>query len=315
MGLKIALISRDNGVGLSLDAELLTTLFESAGHEVAFHDWKSDTMPHADVAFHLELISRHLAQCADRNIAVLNLEWFPTEWLKYLPAFDQIWAKSEYAYRYCRQHGARDVRLTGFMGQDRNDPGVPRKLKCLHLRGRSHMKGTEMVVEAWRDNPDLPPLTIVSKEPVHAPGHITVLTSPSDSELNRVLNEHQIHLCPSIAEGWGHYITEGMSVGATVITTDASPMNEHIRTDWGYLLGIMKTRMHHQAVQTYTSADQITEAVQRAVALGPRRRREVGQKARAQFLRRNEDFRQKALGLMEQWQLPSAPALTKTGVR
>lgn len=300
MGLKIALISRDNGVGLSLDAELMTNLFASAGHDVAFYDWKSESMPHVDVAFHLELVSRNLAQCAERNIAVLNLEWFPTEWLKYLPAFDQVWAKSEYAFRFCRQRGARDVQMTGFMGRDRNDPRIVRRSKVLHLRGRSQMKGTEQVLEAWRKNPDLPPLTVVSKDPVHAPDHVTVITAPSDRELDRLLNEHQIHVCPSVAEGWGHYITEAMSVGAIVITTDASPMNEHIRSEWGYLLGIMKTHMHHQAVQTYTSADQIAEAVRRAEALGPRRRREVGQKARAHFLRRNSDFRNKALKLLEE---------------
>lgn len=300
MGRKIALISRDNGVGLSLDVELLTELFTSAGHEVTFHDWQKESMPHVDIAFHLELVSRPLAQCADRNIGLLNLEWFPKEWLKYLPAFDQVWAKSAYAERFCRQRGARDVHLTGFLGRDRYDPAVKRELKCLHLRGKSQMKGTEEVVEAWRRRPDLPPLTIVSKDPVHVPDYVTVVNSPSDAELDRLMNEHQIHLCPSIAEGWGHYITEGMSVGATVVTTDASPMNEHIRPEWGYLLGIVKTGSHHQAVQTHTSPDMIIEAVERATALTPRRRQSVGQKARAHFLRRNASFRSVALRLVEQ---------------
>lgn len=299
VGLKIALVSRDNGVGLSLDAELLADLFTSAGHEVSFHDWQLDVMPRADIAFHLELISRNLAQCAERNIAVLNLEWFPTEWMKYLPAFDQIWAKSGYAFQYCRRRGARDVRLTGFLGQDRLDPTVAREPKCLHVRGKSQMKGTQEVVEAWRRNPGLPPLTIVSKDPVNAPDHVTVVESPSDAELTRLMNQHEIHLCPSIAEGWGHYITEAMSVGAVVITTDASPMNEHIQPGWGYLLGIVKTGSHHQAIQVHTSPDMIAEAVQRAVGLGPERRREVGLAARKHLLERNAQFREAALKLVE----------------
>lgn len=299
MGLKIALISRDNGVGLSLDVELLTGLFRSAGHEVTFYDWKSDAMPHVDVAFHLELVSRNLAQCADRNIALLNLEWLPSEWLKYLPAFDQIWAKSRYAAQFCRQRGARDVQLTGFLGRDLMDPTVKRELKCLHLRGKSEMKGTREVIAAWRDNPDLPPLTIVSKDPVHAPDHVTVVEAPSDRELTRLLNQHEIHVCPSIAEGWGHYITEAMSVGAVVVTVDASPMNEHIQPEWGYLLGIAKTGRHHQAIQTYTSPDMIAEAVRRAAALPPARRYEVGQAARRHLLSRNESFRNIALELVE----------------
>lgn len=302
MGLRIALISRDNGVGLSLDVRLLTDLFSSAGHEVVFYDWREASMPRADIAFHLELIGRNLARCARRNIGLLNLEWYPSEWVKFLPSFDQIWAKSEYAARFCRMHGARDVRLTGFLGRDRFDPTIKRQMKCLHVRGKSQMKGTGEVVEAWQRKPDLPPLTIVSKDPVHAPDYVNVVHSPSDAELDRLLNEHQIHLCPSIAEGWGHYITEGMSVGATVITTDASPMNEHIRPEWGYLLGVVKTKMHHQAVQAFTSPDMIIEAVERAMALGPRRCQVVGRKARAHFLRRNASFRSVALKLVEEFQ-------------
>lgn len=161
------------------------------------------------------------------------------------------------------------------------------------------MKGTEQVVETWRNDPTLPPLTIVSKDPVHAPDHVTVVQSPSDAELDKLMNQAQIHVCPSTAEGWGHYITEAMSVGAVVVTTDASPMNEHIRPEWGYLLGVAKTRMHHQAIQTYTTADMISKAVRRAAALTPERRRNVGQLARNHFLRRNAEFREMALRLVE----------------
>lgn len=303
MGLKIALISRDNGVGLSLDANLLTDLFTEAGHEVTFHDWQTKTMDRVDVAFHLELVSRTLAQCADRNIALLNLEWYPSEWIKYLPAFDQIWAKSAYAMRFCQSRGGKDVRFTGFTGLDLYDPKVKRELRCMHLRGRSSMKGTELVIRAWERAPDLPPLTIISKDPVNVPtslsDRITVIDSPTDEERNRLMNEASIHVCPSIAEGWGHYITEAMSVGAAVVTTDASPMNEHIRPDWGYLVGVAKTRAHHQAILTYTSPELIAQAVRRAAALTPERRRQVGMAARAQFLKRNTEFSEVALKLVE----------------
>jgi glycosyltransferase involved in cell wall biosynthesis len=303
VGLKIALISRDNGVGLSLDASLLTELFTSAGHEVTFHDWQDKSMTHVDVAFHLELVGRNLAQCADRNVAILNLEWYPAEWLKYLPAFDQIWAKSSYAHRFCRNRGGKNVQLTGFLGTDLYDPEVKRELRCMHLRGKSGMKGTEQVIAAWSKAADLPPLTIISKDPVSIPAalekRITVAVSPSDEERNHLMNQASIHLCPSIAEGWGHYITEAMSVGATVITTDASPMNEHIRPEWGYLLGVKSTRHHHQAILTYTSPEMIIEAVRRAAALTEERRHEVGMAARKRFLARNAEFREVALRLVE----------------
>ena len=303
MGLKIALISRDNGVGLSLDANLLKGLFESAGHEARFFDWQEQSMPRADVAFHLELVSRNLAQHSEKNIAILNLEWFPTEWMKYLPAFDQIWAKSGYALRFCRNRGGKNVQFTGFLGLDLYDPKVKRELKCMHLRGKSGMKGTEQVIGAWQKDETLPPLTIVSKDPLSIPAglekRVKVVVSPDDTERNRLMNEAEIHVCPSIAEGWGHYITEAMSVGAVVVTTDASPMNEHIRPEWGYLVGVTSTRNHHQAVLTYTTPTLIAEAVRRAAALSPERRREVGMMAREMFLKRNAEFKEVALRLVE----------------
>ena len=303
MGLKIALISRDNGVGLSLDANLLKGMFESAGHEARFFDWQEQSMPRADVAFHLELVSRNLAQHSEKNIAILNLEWFPAEWMKYLPAFDQIWAKSGYALRFCRNRGGKNVQFTGFLGLDLYDPKVKRELKCMHLRGKSGMKGTEQVIGAWQKDETLPPLTIVSKDPLSIPAglekRVKVVVSPDDTERNRLMNEAEIHVCPSIAEGWGHYITEAMSVGTVVVTTDASPMNEHIRPEWGYLVGVTSTRNHHQAVLTYTTPTLIAEAVRRAAALSPERRREVGMMAREMFLKRNAEFKEVALRLVE----------------
>ena len=39
----------------------------------------------------------------------------------------------------------------------------------------------------------------------------------------------EIHMCPSLIEGWGQYIDEGRRAKAVVLTLDAPPMNELIR--------------------------------------------------------------------------------------
>ena len=45
------------------------------------------------------------------------------------------------------------------------------------------------------------------------------------------LNDHKIHLCPSIYEGWGHYLYEGMSTGALIYATKLPMFVEWIDPD------------------------------------------------------------------------------------
>lgn len=59
------------------------------------------------------------------------------------------------------------------------------------------------------------------------------------------LNSAFIHLCPSLMEGYGHYINEGRCRKAIVLTTNASPMNELI-TDKKQLIKVEHKIPHHK---------------------------------------------------------------------
>lgn len=291
------LISNDNGVGLSTDMSLLESVLTEAGYSVKRVHWKQPTMPKCDLAVFLEMYNPNLARYARQKIGIFNLEWFPTIWRPYLKTFDQLWAKSAEAYSVFTRFGFVSHR-TGFMTQDLYDPDVPRNDTCLHLRGKSSLKGTEAVLEAWSAFPDLPPLTIISATKLKVPANVRVLPRIGQADLVRELNTHRFHICPSKSEGWGHYITEGMSTGAVVITTDASPMNEHVQPDRGLLLPVRGTMPRHMAHEYHISPVDLANAVRDAVSMHPAHRAAVSMNARQHILDANESFKATATELL-----------------
>lgn len=296
--LTIALVSRDNGVGLSVDMALLEAMLTGAGHSVTRVDWRAHAMNRCDVAIFLELWAPKLFRYARRTVGVFNLEWFQPAWQRALPKITQLWAKSAEAHEAYRGLRLRNSTLTGFLSRDLLDASVPREMRVLHLRGHSDFKNTDRVIEAWRLNPNLPPLTIISAVPLHVPDYVRVLGRIDDADLRTEMNRASIHLCPSRAEGWGHYITEALSVGAQVITTDASPMNEHVSPWWGALIPPSATGRHGLVTTHEVRASAITEAVQAAAALPVMLRDDMSKRARAHFDARNESFTQAALSLL-----------------
>lgn len=294
----INLITRDNGVGLSTDMDLLESVLGPAGYNVQRVDYRARVMRTCDLAIFLELFNASLVRFAHRTVGIFNLEWFASGWEPYLRNFDQLWAKSLEAQRVYDQMGL-DSEYTGFLTRDLRDPNTPRTDECFHLRGHSGLKNTEAVIEAWRRNPDLPRLTIVSAQPLRAPANVQVLGRVPQAELVRLMNASLVHLCPSRSEGWGHYITEGMSTGAAVVTTDASPMNEHIQPDRGVLVPSTGTRSRWKVVEHEVNPDDLALAARGVIELPQEQRDVLGGNARRFVLDRNAQFTQRALGLIE----------------
>lgn len=300
MGRSVALVSRDNGVGLTNDMCLLDAMLTDAGYHVSRVDWQSLTMPRYDIAIFLELWNPRLLRFANRTIGIFNLEWFQRRWTIGLHSCAQLWTKSgEAQYLFYNQLGLRKSFYTGFMSRDMYSPDVPRELTAVHLRGKSSLKGTHAVLEAWATNPDLPPLTVISSESLRVPAGVRLLHRLTDEQLSHELNRAQIHVCPSETEGWGHYIVEGMSVGAIVITTDAAPMSEHITPETGFLITPVSRCQHGMATAWCVDAPGIAKAVRTAAGMSPAARAAMGERARLRFHERNEAFRTKALKLLE----------------
>lgn len=296
--LAINLVSRDNGVGLTADMALLEGMLGAAGHDVARVDWRGPAMRRVDVAIFLELWNPRLARYAEKTVGVFNLEWFQHAWGRDLPRITQLWAKSAEAHEVYRRMRLRSSTLTGFLSRDMYDPAVPRELSCLHVRGHSDFKNTDAVIRAWRRDPHLPPLTIISAVPLEVPENVRVLGRVSDEELRAEMNRHAIHICPSRAEGWGHYITEALSAGALVVTIDASPMNEHVRPEWGVLVPPTRIGRRGMVSEYGVSARTLGEGVRQALNTPAAAREEMSKRAREHFERRNTDFADTALSLL-----------------
>ena len=56
------------------------------------------------------------------------------------------------------------------------------------------------------------------------------------SNIDNIIKKAGCFLCPSSIEGYGHYLNEGRCNGGIVITTNAPPMNELIRRNYGLLI-------------------------------------------------------------------------------
>ena len=239
--LSIALVGKSNGSGLSADADLLREVLTSFGHTTFNVDPYDSSMPSADVGLFLETVAPQLIERVSFPVGVLNLEWFEPQWFDHLHRFGQFWSKTRCAHvTLCRL--GLPSRYTGFASRDLFDARVPRTLTCLHVKGQSPLKNTDAVLAAWDMAPDLPPLTVVSKLPIKPRPNVCYLPQLGQADLRREMNAAAVHICPSSTEGWGHYITEAMSVMATIVTTDGPPMNEHLDRTCGILVPPSATR-------------------------------------------------------------------------
>lgn len=263
--MRIQLITKDNGVGLSHDVRVLRHAIARAypDAEVAFVDWRSPKDGRAsDVNIFLELLAREFTAMAPINIFVPNPEWYYSHlWGAILPRMSHVWAKTEDCLRIFKGLHSRTV-LSGWTSEDRLDPSVIPSRRMLHVAGASTAKGTTQVIAAMRALPDLR-LTIVAREDRWQgtlPPNIELLLNVPDDALRALQNECMVHLCPSSYEGFGHYINEARSVGAFIITTNASPMREMVALN-GACVGYDSTGMQNLATHKHVSADALRSVI------------------------------------------------------
>src|ERR1700733_4261553 len=181
--LKVRLIGKSNGVGLSRDFELLAAALAACGCGVPqqgggrrdpkrrrslltrltmrWARWRGAQPPPAfDVNIMLEHVWPQFVLQARCNVLVPNPEWFDRRDVAMLAIADRIWAKTAFAEQLFVARGCRVLRI-GFDSDDRLQPAVLRQPQFLHLAGRSPLKGTQRLLARCQPHPQGPQLTVV----------------------------------------------------------------------------------------------------------------------------------------------------------
>jgi glycosyltransferase involved in cell wall biosynthesis len=110
-------------------------------------------------------------------------------------------------------------------------------------------------------------------------------------QLRRMQNAHRFHLCPSEAEGFGHYLVEALGIGAVVLATDAAPMNELVTPRRGVLIPYTRSRREGLVEHALVDETGIEQAVSQAMAMSDDECDQLGARARAFFVENDRAFR------------------------
>lgn len=295
------IIARTNGVGLDQDVDIVHNTLTNAGHQVTISHCRSikpwskflPAKPIFDANIFLERIFTRWIGTATKNYLIPNQERFPTRQIPHLKHIHKTLCKSKHAREIFSTHATAEY--TGFTSNDRSLPNTePDYQTYLHLAGRSTLKGTDTLIEVWKKHPDWPTLTIIQHQdnaPTQVPSNINLITTYlPEPELKKHLNTHGIHLCPSLSEGWGHYIVEAMSCAAVVLTTDAPPMNELVTPQRGILVPHHKTEPRHLGTNFHIDPTHLETSLTALIQAPHETKQKLATNARQWFQQNNESF-------------------------
>jgi len=321
--MKVNIICVDNGAGLSKNMRILEGVFRAAGVHVTITrmpdpDPRRDRSPRAERTFQraanlsrilfrrpfpfdlnvfVEGIFPEWLPCARRNWLLPNEEWFLDEFREYLSSVDLVICKTRHAQEQFNQLGCATEYIS-FTSEDRFDPSIPKAYDLpFHLAGKSLYKGTKALVDLWGQHPEWPCLTVLQwsarENQYELPNVEYVSRYVDDAELRKLQNERGLHLCPSEAEAWGHYIVEGMSACSVVVVTNAPPMNELATPERALQVEYNASRPMRLSSRYFVDPISLEEKVGEAIDMDTAARTRMGFLAREWFIENDRFFRRR----------------------
>jgi hypothetical protein len=247
---------------------------------------------------------------ARRVVYVPNVEWLSPLDEKVIAsgAIDTVLLKTRFSGAVVsRLPGVDRVRNgASFTGWTSHDVGVPPEGerawdRCVHVSGKSQQKNGNAIVPLWMRNAEFPDMTVVAAAetpvdlamPLRASSNLQLLFRPSDTTLRALQRAAGIHVCPSIAEGFGHTLNEARSTAAVLITTQGPPMDEMVEDGASGILVPVRAEnvapFHRSTGYRVTETD-LEQSIRRVLAMTPGERRQMGLNARRLYEEGREQF-------------------------
>jgi len=263
-------------------------------YPLIWHRLSKKLIGKANVNFHIESMREAWIDQAINNVWLPNPECVADQIMKVGHKSNCIFCKTSHTHFILNENGFENLIYTGFTSLDRRDANCVKDFsKYLHIMGQSHFKGTKPLIDVWSKHPEWPELTILATEtPWNDIGwlrglshkNIHLIEGPvSEDKIIELQNTAGIHLCPSEAEGFGHYIVEALSVGAVVLTTNAPPMNEHIDESHGVLVDYQDTEKKNMGILYKVNKDSLENRLIELISLDNSMLDEMSKKARRKY--------------------------------
>jgi hypothetical protein len=319
--LKTNIITNTDSMGLWRDVCVLREALESVGARVHIINNYSDSVDTvgkgADISIFVESLHRAdlYLNHAHTNWFKPNLDWyFPDQYDRHLPMISLILCKTKHAYDIWSERVGSDRCLyTGFTSLDMYRRDTQKIDAFIHTIGKSQVKGTDKVAEAWRHMSY--PLTVVTRAQTQAEAQVTRqltqlfngnrairhLHNLTDDQLAEELSLHRFFILPSLSEGWGQAMNEAFSAKCVVMTTDAPPMNEFGSIHPAMLIPVINRQKRMLTSFNYCSGDGVRRVVESAVRMRTDYLDEIGNKARAEWESGRAYFRHTFTDAVQRW--------------
>ena len=224
--MRFNILTYNNGVGIVTDAILLKDLiYKNISTNVEVKFVGEQELETADVGVWIQNYNTNLLNNFKKNIFFINEEWSGIYELSNLHLFDYVICKSKYVKELLSSH--HDVIHLPFISTDYYDSSILRNHSILHFAGRSIQKNTELALSTSNNLTLIDPYNRYKVN--NNINHIN--TYQSSNQISQLLNSHNIHICCSLYESWGHYLYEGLSTGSEIICSDIPVFREQLDPD------------------------------------------------------------------------------------